>query len=105
MYGLTIRWSLLGCAEGTDAALRSYVRDESMPRFAGRPGLHQKLWQMVDGGFFAGVYIWETADARTQFLTWFRANPSPVSKMVGHDPDAIQEWDVVGVVRGGAAAL
>ncbi len=105
MFGLTIRWSLLGSPEGTDAALRAYVTDQSVPRFTGMPGLHQKIWQMTEGGFFAGVFVWETAQARADFLAWFRANPSPVSQLVGHDPDIIQEWDLVGVASGGAGPL
>ena len=105
MYGLTVRWSLLGCPEGTDRALRDYVATQSQPRFTGMAGLHQKIWQMAPGGFFAGVYVWETREARQAFLDWFRANPSPVSQLVGHDPDALQEWDVVGVAHGGAGAL
>ena len=39
MHGLTIRWSLQGTPEGTGDRLRSYVLEESAPRFAGMPGL------------------------------------------------------------------
>lgn len=102
MYGLTIRWSLTHAPAGVDAALRAYVRDESVARFTGLPGLHLKVWQMVDGGFFAGLYLWETPQARTAFLERFRGNPSTVSQLVGHDPDVVQEWDEVGIALGGA---
>ena len=100
MHGLTMRWSLTHAPAGVDAALRAYVRDESVARFTDMPGLHFKTWQMVDGGFFAGVYVWATAAARAQFLEAFRASPSPVTQLVGHDPDVIQEWDVAGLAVG-----
>ena len=100
MYGLTIRWSLTHAPAGVDAALRSYVRDTSIERFTDLAGLHFKTWQIVDGGFFAGVYVWSTAAARSAFLEAFRAAPSPVTQLVGHDPDVIQEWDVAGIAVG-----
>jgi hypothetical protein len=101
MYGLTIRWSLTHAPAGVDQALRSYVRDQSVARFTGMPGLHFKTWQVVDGGFFAGVYVWSTEQARADFLEAFRSSPSPVTQLVGHDPDVIQEWDVAGIAVGG----
>jgi hypothetical protein len=100
MYGLTIRWSLTHAAAGVDAALRDYVRDESIDRFTGMPGLHFKTWQIVDGGFFAGVYVWATAAARSEFLESFRSSPSRVTQLVGQDPDVVQEWDVAGIAVG-----
>ena len=101
MYGLTIRWSLTHAESGSDELLRAYVRDESVDRFTGMPGLHLKVWQVVDGGFFAGVYIWKTEQARAEFLEAFRSSPSKVTQLLGHDPDVIQEWDVAGIAVGG----
>lgn len=101
MYGLTIRWSLTHAPAGVDTALRAYVQDESVARFTGMPGLHFKTWQIVDGGFFSGVYVWATEQARRDFLTGFRSSPSAVTQLVGHDPDVIQEWDVAGIAVGG----
>jgi hypothetical protein len=101
MYGLTIRWSLTHAGAGMNEALRAYVRDESVDRFSGMPGLHLKVWQMVDGGFFAGVYLFATAEARSEFLERFRGNPSKVTQLIGHDPDVVQEWDEVGIAIGG----
>ena len=100
MFGLTIRWSLLGALDGVNQALRAYVPKTSEPRFRGLPGLVEKRWQMVDGGFFAGIYVFSTAESRASFLESFRSNPSPVSQLVGHDPDVVQEWDLVGRVTG-----
>ena len=105
MHGLTVRWSLQDSPPGTEQALREYVAAESVPRFTGMPGLVQKTWQMAERGFFSGVYVWSTAEARTAFLEQFRANPSPVTRMVGHGPDVIQEWDVVGIAVGADGPL
>jgi len=101
MYGLTIRWSLTHAPAGVDDALRAYVRDESVARFTGMPGLHLKLWEMTDGGFFAGVYLWATEQARAAFLETFRASPSKVTQIVGDGPALIQEWDLVATAVGG----
>ena len=100
MYGLTIRWSLSDADAGVNARLRAYVRDESVERFTGMDGLCWKTWQMVDGGFFAGNYVWATEQARADFLEAFRAAPSAVTQMLGHVPDMVQEFDVVGVAVG-----
>ena len=100
MYGLTIRWSLTHAEAGVDDALREYVQDESVERFTGLPGLHVKVWEIVDGGFFAGVYVWATAEARSAFLEEFRTSPSKVTQIVGTGPALIQEWDVAGVAVG-----
>ena len=69
-------------------------------RFTGMAGLHEKRWQIAPGGFFAGVYIWASEQARADFLESFRANPSRVTQLVGHDPDVIQEWELVGLAQG-----
>lgn len=101
MHGLTIRWSLQGAPEGTADRLRRYVVEESAPRFAAMPGLHSKVWQMVDRGFFAGAYVFTTAQARSAFLEQFRADPSRVSQIVGADPESVSEWDVVAMIEDG----
>ena len=105
MYGLTIRWSLMGTPAGTDQKLRDYVRDSSVARFTGTPGLVQKTWQIAERGFFSGVYIWATAEARASFLEQFRANPSPVTQLVGQAPDIVQEWELVAVAVGADGPL
>lgn len=105
MHGLTVRWSLNDTPPGTEDALRRYVAETSAPRFRGMAGLVQKFWQMNERGFFSGVYVWATPEARTEFLADFRANPSPVTQLVGHGPDVIQEWELVGVAVGAEGPL
>ena len=105
MYGLTVRWSLRDTPAGTEEALRDYVRETSAPRFTGMPGLVQKTWQLNERGFFSGVYVWSSPEARAQFLEGFRANPSPVTQLVGNGPDVIQEWELIGVAGGGDGPL
>lgn len=100
MHGLTMRWSLTHAPAGVDAALRAYVRDESVAKFTDMPGLCFKTWQMVDGGFFAGVYVWATAQARADFLAAFRSSPSKVTQLIGHGPAVVQEWELVGFAVG-----
>ncbi len=104
-YGLTIRWSLSGTPVDIEQKLRDYVRDSSAPRFTGMPGLVQKTWQLAERGFFAGVYVWSTEQARAQFLESFRANPSPVTQLVGSGPDVISEWELVAVAVGADGPL
>ena len=105
MHGLTIRWSLMGTPPGTEQTLRAYVRDSSVPRFTAMPGLVQKTWQLAERGFFSGLYVWSTPEARAAFLETFRANPSPVSQIVGQGPDIVQEWELIGVAIGGDGPL
>ena len=105
MHGLTVRWSLQDSPGGTEQALRDYVRDESLARFTGMQGLIQKTWTMNERGFFSGVYVWATPEARASFLEQFRANPSPVTRMVGHGPDVIQEFEVIAVAIGADGPL
>ena len=100
LKGLTVRWSLVGAAAETEQALRDYVREESLARFSGMEGLHQKTWQLAPGAFFAGIYLWASAEAREAFLERFRSAPSKVSQLVGSDPERIEEWDVVAVAVG-----
>jgi hypothetical protein len=105
MYGLSIRWSLSGTPAGTEQALRDYVREESVERFRGMPGLHQKTWEMAERGFFSGVYVWASAEARASFLDAFRANPSRVTQLIGSEPELVQEWDLVAVAIGAEGPL
>ena len=100
MRGLTVRWSLAGASAEVEQALRDYVRSESLDRFSGMEGLHQKTWQLAPGEFFAGVYVWASEQDRSAFLERFRSAPSKVSQLVGADPERVEQWDVVAVAIG-----
>jgi hypothetical protein len=101
MFGLTTRWSLEGTGTQVSDSLRDYVRDESQPRFTGRPGLVEKIWTMKPGSFFAGTYLWATEEARREFVASLATVPSKVTEIVGHGPDAVEEFEVVAVAEGG----
>ena len=105
MYGLTVRWSLRDAPAGTSQALREYVANESVAKFTGMPGLIQKTWQLAEHGFFSGVYVWATPEAREQWLEQFRGNPSKVTQLVGDGPELIQEWELIGVAVGAEGPL
>jgi hypothetical protein len=102
MYGLVTRWSLAGTSPEVSDRLRDYVRNQSHPRFTGRPGLIEKIWTMQPGGFFAGDYIWATAEARTAFVASLAEAPSPVTAIIGHGPNVVDEFEIVAVAEGGA---
>jgi hypothetical protein len=101
MFGLTTRWSLAGTSAEVSDQLRDYVRDESYPRFAGRPGLIEKIWTMQPGLFFAGNYLWATEQARAEFVASLATTPSKVTAIVGHGPDVVEEFEIVAVAVGG----
>lgn len=105
MYGLTVRWSLMDTPAGTEDLLREYVLQSAVERFTGMPGLVQKTWQLAERGFFSGLYVWSSGQARADFLEAFRANPSPVSQLLGNGPDIIQEWELVAVADGADGPL
>jgi hypothetical protein len=101
MFGLTTRWSLAGTSAEVSDQLRDYVREESLPRFAGRPGLIEKIWTMQPGDFFAGNYLWATERARTEFVAALATTPSKVTEIVGRGPDVLEEFEIVAVAVGG----
>jgi hypothetical protein len=101
MFGLTTRWSLEGTGTRVSDTLRDYVRDESQPRFTGRPGLIEKIWTMKPGSFFVGTYLWATEEARREFVAALATVPSKVTDIVGHGPDVVEEFEVLAVAEGG----
>lgn len=84
--------------------LRDYVRDQSLERFTGMPGLAFKTWRAVPGQWFEGTYVWQTAAARDGFLATFRAGAAtaPGSVMVGAPPELYESFEVVAVAEGAA---
>lgn len=103
MYGLTVRWSLEDASPEVAERLRGYVRDTSLARFSGMPGLRFKTWRMRPGEWFEGTYVFATAQARDEFAADFaaKAPSSPVSEIVGAPPVQQETCEVVAVAEGG----
>ncbi len=104
MFGLSIRWSLVGAPPGTLGRLRTYVEDESFRRFAGLEGLRFKTWRARADEWFEGTYVFVDAEAREAFQRDFteRASTAPGTEIIGAEPELIEPFEVVAVVRGPA---
>lgn len=104
MFGLTVRWSLVGTPDGTLEALRAYVEDESHTRFAGLEGLRFKTWRARADDWFEGNYVFVSERARAAFQRSFEqdADESPGSRIIGSSPILIEACEIVAVVRGPA---
>jgi hypothetical protein len=104
MHGLTVRWSLVEAADGTEDELAEYVAGTSHARFSGMPGLRFKTWRMRRGEWFEGCYVFETPEARQSFEDEFRAGAvdAPGSQIIGSPPAFIEPCDIVSVAEGGS---
>jgi len=104
MYGLTVRWSLADAGPGVAQELRAFVRDRSLDRFTGMAGLRFKTWRLVEGEWFEGTYVWDSAAARDAFAATDRAGmgDSPGTRIIGSAPVLHEPFEVVGVAEGGA---
>lgn len=104
LYGLQVRWSLDGAGPEVAQQLRDFVRETSLDRFTGMAGLRFKTWRMVEGEWFEGTYVWETAQSRDAFAAADGAAiaDSPGSRIIGSPPVLFEEFEVVGVAEGGA---
>lgn len=103
MFGLSVRWSLATAPDDTAGKLRRYVADESLDRFAGRPGLRFKTWRMRAGEWFEGTYVFGTARARDEFHAAFteQAPTAPGTRLIGSPPVLMERFEVVAVAEGG----
>ena len=101
-YGLAVRWSLADAPAGTAQELRDYVVGTSMARFMFLEGLAFKVWRMVEGEWFEGTYVFDSAPARDEFQREFEAVAagSPGSLIVGSAPVSIEAYEVVAVAEG-----
>jgi hypothetical protein len=102
MKGLTVRWSLADAPAGIEQQLVDYVADSSHARFTGMQGLRFKTWRQRPGEWFEGSYVFVSDEARAEFQRTFEAGAadSPVSKLVGSGPIAIEPCDIVAVAQG-----
>jgi hypothetical protein len=104
VYGLSVRWSLVDVEPQVAQQLRDYVTKTSLARFTSMAGLHMKTWRMVVGEWFEGTYVFETREARDQFLAGFMPGEAqaPGSIIVGATPIAYELFEVVAVAEGGS---
>lgn len=104
MFGLTVRWALVGTPNGTLEALKAYVEDESHTRFAGLEGLRFKTWRTREGEWFEGSYVFVSDETRAAFQRSFEeaVSTSAGSRIIGADPILIEACEIVAVVRGPA---
>jgi hypothetical protein len=104
MFGLAVRWSLADAGPQVAQELRHFVRDRSLDRFTSMEGLRFKTWRMVEGEWFEGTYVWETAQARDAFAETDRAGmgDSPGTRIIGSPPVLYETFEVVGVAEGAA---
>lgn len=102
MLGLTVRWSLVGAADGVEEELASYVAETSHARFTGMAGLRHKTWRCVPGQWFEGCYVFASDEARAAFQRDFTAGAAdaPGSRIVGSPPVLVEACDVVAVAEG-----
>jgi len=104
MLGLSVRWSLKDTDPGVAQQLRDYVTQTSLARFTGMAGLHQKTWRMVESEWFEGTYIFDSREARDQFLAGFMPGEAnaPGSLLIGSTPIAYEPFEVVAIAEGGS---
>lgn len=102
MPGLTVRWSLVGAADGVEAELASYVADTSHARFSEMTGLRFKTWRSRPGEWFEGCYVFASDAARDEFQRTFTATAadSPGSRIIGTSPVLIEACSIVAVAEG-----
>lgn len=97
-----MRWQLHGTPTDLGQRLREHVRSHSQGRFSGMPGLHQTIWTLREGGSFGATYVWATEAARAGFVERLRSGGTQVSGIIGHGPDAFEEFEVVAIAEGGS---
>jgi Putative mono-oxygenase ydhR len=87
-------WDLDG-SETTIDALREYLRDESVDKFAEVEGLRLKLWIADEArNRWGAVYLWESEEQSRQKL------PGRARDVIGKDPDFEELFDLQASVEG-----
>lgn len=101
-YGLAVRWSLKDAPSGIAGELREYVVGTSIARFMFLDGLAFKVWRMVEGEWFEGTYVFDTARARDDFEADFvsGAGDAPGSRIIGSAPVSVERYEVVAIAEG-----
>ncbi|MCU1677117.1 MAG: hypothetical protein JWM93_1875 [Frankiales bacterium] len=96
MFVRTVLWDLED-SPMTIPALRDYLRDESVPAFAGVPGLRLKMWIADDAAnTWGAIFVWESRDA----MVSAGPLPSRAKALIGKDPTTVSEYEVEASVEG-----
>ncbi|WP_237320613.1 YdhR family protein [Streptomyces sp. JJ36] len=96
MKAVVAWWDLPGPDSGrTVAALRGFLRNEAVPRFAEFPGLRLKFWiSDAERGRWGAVFLWESEAAARQPL------PTRAAEILGSPPTSVHRFDVEAAVEG-----
>jgi hypothetical protein len=63
MHAVLVLWDLSAGSKLTIEELRGYLRDESIARWSGEPGLRQKTWiSSPESQRWGAMYLFETRD-------------------------------------------
>lgn len=101
LYGLTVRWSLHATTSGVSEQLRDYVAQVVSDDEPGLPDVEQTLWTLREGGSFGVTYVFRSAAGRAESVRRIRAEGSPITTILGHSADALEEFEVLAIGRGG----
>lgn len=94
MHADIVWWDLSSSGQ-TIGSMREYLRHESVPAFAGVPGLRFKFWiSDPDANRWGAVLLWESAEASRQAL------PSRAGELIGYPPAVAHGFDVEATVEG-----
>lgn len=104
-FGLAVRWSIADAPEDVAERLREYVIGTSIARFMFLDGLAFKVWRMVEGEWFEGTYVFDTAQARDGFRAEFEAEVESAAgtEIIGSLPVTVENYEVVAIAEGPAA--
>ncbi len=100
-YGLTVRWSLHGTTSGVSEQLRDHVARAVTANEAELPDVEETLWTLREGGSFGVTHVFRSAAARAEAVRRIRSQGSPITTILGHSADALEEFEVLAIVRSG----
>lgn len=100
LYGVTVRWSLHATMNGVSEQLRAHVAEIAADGSPELPDVEQTLWTLREGGSFGVTYVFRSEASRAESVRRIRAEGSPITTILGHSADAIEEFDVLAIHRG-----
>lgn len=101
MKALLLIWDLNGVPGDIFAQLRSYIAQESWPRYAGKNGMVQKVWFSNEkDGEYGAFYLWESEECREAEIE----ATCRIKAMTGRSP-RIHRWEVEAIQEGPHGAV